>query len=159
MIRSSGVGIILAAIAVCGCVADSGAPAISLEYSGVDTTLKIEYRTRVQVDKDRGTVRELRQVIPPPAVRQMPGYQPYSPEIEIWGERGTFRAPIRSTCRIFDRSNWSCENANTAFLRNTQGDPLIVGRLEMHQGVLREAEVSGVPVEYHTRTLIFGHAF
>jgi hypothetical protein len=129
-------------MAAAGCGGDLGSFAISRDYAGVDSVFTTEYRVRIQVDKDRGTVRELRQAIASAVVRQALGNQAYSPEISIWGERGTFRAPIRSTCRIFDRSNWSCENANTALL-DARGDPLIVGRLEMQQGVLRENRTRG----------------
>jgi hypothetical protein len=153
----SRLAVLMAVAASSACSSDSKLSLAGHEFVARDSAFGAEYRTRIQVDRDRGVVRELRLVSTPlNADRQFAGTaQP--PEIEVWGAGGTFQPPIRSTCRIFDVQNWTCQNVNTGLV-DARGNFLVVGSLEMRGDTLREAEVSGPPIVYRKRLRLFGRS-
>ena len=139
------------------CSGDAGSSIVAREFLGKDSTFGIEYRARVQVDRDRGIVRELRLVSSATTAGRQVSATGHAPEIEVWGSSGTFQAPIRSTCRIFDDENWVCQNVNTGLV-DARGNFLVVGTLEMRRDTLREAELSGVPIVFRRHLRFFGRS-
>jgi hypothetical protein len=142
---------------VSACSRDNvGVSILAHEFVGTDSALGVEYHTRVRAESGRGLVRELR--LASPAGRAGEGARKaQDPEIDVWGSGGTFQAPIRSTCRIFDDANWACTNVNTTLV-NARGDFLVVGTLELRRDTLRETGISGPPIVYYRQLRFFGRS-
>lgn len=106
-------------------------------------------------DSGSNAVRRMRLIVEPELSRVRMLVSGSTDEIAVWGAGGTFLPPVVSSCKVFSQQDWACANANTA-LPGMSGTPMVVGRLEMREGVLTETLLGGGTRTYAAHWKLFG---